>query len=180
MNRTSPSPANASTTPTVHKRDYANLLAHLRPVGGVMQRMQLVVDRLWDEFHTKGVSWVGFYTIDPQNPEQMLLGPRRDKPACSPIGLHGACGRCLTSSRPLVVTDVEHLGAGYIACDPRDRSEVVLPCVIDQGSAWAVLDIDSHDVNAFDVHDALSLSRLLSQMGLTANMTSDAADVVVV
>lgn len=180
MSSTSPSVVGQSPAFATPKRDYTNLLTHLRPAGGVMQRMQLFVDRVWDAFHARGVSWVGFYTIDPQNPQQMLLGPRRDKPACSPIGLHGACGRCLTSARPLVVTDVAHLGAGYIACDPRDRSEVVLPCVIDQGSTWAVLDIDSHEVNAFDVHDALSLSRLLSQMGLTAHMTSDAADVVVV
>ena len=26
------------------------------------------------------------------------------------------------------MTDVAHLDANYIACDPRDRSEAVLPC----------------------------------------------------
>jgi putative methionine-R-sulfoxide reductase with GAF domain len=98
----------------------------------------------------------------------MLLGPRRDKPACSPIGLHGACGRSLLSGRALVVTDVATLGEGYIACDPRDRSEVVLPLLSPDGTAWGVLDADSYQVGAFTRDDAASLSTLVRCAGLCA------------
>lgn len=129
--------------------------------------MAAVVDSLWSAFKNTGVSWVGFYIKSP-DAEEMALGPRRDKPACSPIGLHGACGRAWKSQRPLVVRDVAHLGAGYIACDPRDRSEVVLP-VFDRDSdeCWGVLDIDSHEVGAFGDADVHGLQVILEATGLS-------------
>ena len=72
-----------------------------------------------------GVSWVGFYLHEGGN--ELVLGPSRDKPACSPMGLHGVCGRSFTARRPVVVSDVRTLGENYVACDPRDLSEVPGP-----------------------------------------------------
>ena len=100
--------------------------------------------------------------------DELVLGPRRDKPACSPIGLHGVCGRAYTSRRPLVVSDVAELGENYVACDPRDRSEVVIPLVDDDGTCWAVLDLDSHQLGAFDETDVEGLTAVLRAAGLTA------------
>ena len=54
--------------------------------GDRHERMQRVVDVLWDALHSAGISWVGFYECD--GGDEMILGPRRDKPACSPIGMH--------------------------------------------------------------------------------------------
>lgn len=130
------------------------------------QRMQEFVDAAWDALSHTGVSWVGFYLLSDE--ENLTLGPRRDKPACSPIGLHGACGRAARSGRPLIVRDVAALGAGYIACDPRDRSELVLPLTEPGGRVWGVLDVDSYDLGAFDAQDALDMQRLLTCAGLTA------------
>lgn len=132
------------------------------------QRMQVVVDAIWNALHDKGVSWVGFYIDQPGQPdtERMILGPRRDKPACSPIGLHGACGRALLSRQVLIVRDVAELGANYIACDPRDRSEIVIP-LIDNEAAWGVLDVDSWEVAAFDDRDADGLTAVLRAAGLS-------------
>lgn len=161
-------------------RDYQTLLSQLSPGADATASMQRAVDALWNAFSTRGVSWVGFYLWSPTRPEELTLGPRRDKPACSPIGLHGACGRSFTSRRPLVVRDVAALGAGYIACDPRDRSEVVVPCLNPDGSAWGVLDVDSHDTGAFDESDARSLARLLHHCDLSARAFDDAAAVDVV
>jgi ribulose-phosphate 3-epimerase len=132
--------------------------------------MQAVVDALWLAFGIDvggPMSWVGFYVPDASDPASMILGPRRDKPACSPIGLHGACGRSFTSGRGLVIEDVAHLGAGYIACDPRDRSELVLPLLDDRGVCTGVLDIDSYDVGAFSVADALAMHETLARAGLS-------------
>lgn len=158
-------------------RDYTPLLTAIEPSPDRGVLLQRAVDALWAAFAPQGVSWVGFYLWSRSSPDELTLGPRRDKPACSPIGLHGACGRCFLSRRPLVVTDVANLGAGYIACDPRDRSEVVVPLLNPDGSCWAVLDIDSHAVNAFDTFDALSLARLLRHLGLSAIAASDPAEV---
>lgn len=125
-----------------------------------------MVDLLWDAFHAQGVSWVGFYTCD--GGDEMLLGPRRDKPACSPIGLYGACGRAYRERVALVVRDVQALGAGYIACDPRDRSELVVPLFEPDGRCWGVLDMDSFEAGAFDETDAVGANALLHAAGLTS------------
>jgi putative methionine-R-sulfoxide reductase with GAF domain len=127
--------------------------------------MHAVVDLLWDYLHDHGVSWVGFYLFDPKHNE-MILGPRRDKPACSPIGMHGACGQAFRNGRPLIVRDVKELGEGYIACDPKDQSEVVMPIRDTTGKPLGVLDLDSFAVGAFDESDATGLALVLSAAGL--------------
>lgn len=98
---------------------------------------------------------------------ELVLAARAPKPACSPIGLHGACGRSLRTGRPLVVRDVRDLGVNYIACDPRDRSEVVVPCLDASGVPWGLLDVDSHDLASFDDDDADRLNELLALAGLS-------------
>ncbi|MBX3403715.1 MAG: GAF domain-containing protein [Phycisphaeraceae bacterium] len=155
-------------------RDYArvaSLLGSAHRPGPRFDAMQRVVDALWEELAPKGVSWVGFYLKDP-NADELTLGPRRDKPACSPIGLHGACGRSYSSRRALIVTDVANLRAGYIACDPRDRSEAVIPLFEPDGlSCWGVLDADSFDIGAFSERDVEGMLSALVAAGLTPPST---------
>lgn len=152
-------------------RNYTTLLTTDLRTPDAHTTMKSVVDALWGAFNhatTPGrISWIGFYLPDHADPGVLVLGPRRDKPACSPIGLHGACGRCYTSGLPLVVTDVANLGAGYIACDASDRSEVVVPLLDAQGRCTGVLDADSYDTGAFAEHDAWQLHELLCRAGLS-------------
>ncbi len=129
------------------------------------------VELLWQHLSGTGVSWLGIYLADPvpghgAGPaKQLLLGARRDKPACSPIGLHGVCGQCLMRERGLVVRDVLDLGDAYVACDPRDRSEAVLPLRGASG-VWGVLDLDSHEVDSFSEADLEGLDRAVVAAGL--------------
>lgn len=145
-------------------RDYTLITDRLQAGGDHSRRMRAVVDLLWDHLKDAGVSWVGFYLHE--GGDELILGPMRDKPACSPIGLHGACGQAFRSKRPLVVRDVRELGANYIACDPRDRSEVVIPLLDDAGDCWGVLDVDSLDVAAFDDADVAGLCAVLEHAGM--------------
>ena len=154
----------AGTTPA--PRDYAPLIARAPAGGDRSVRMQRVCDLMWDAFSTHGVSWIGFYE-KVSDADEMVLLARRDKPACSPLGLHGMCGRCWTARRPMVVRDVATLGGGYIACDPNDKSEVVLPLFEAGGACWGVIDADSHDVGTFDERDARELRRLVERAGLS-------------
>ena len=148
-------------------RDYDAIRESLAGPGGSRDDlMRRAADVLWDALSPTGVSWIGFYTARPGD-EQMLLGPRRDKPACSPIGMHGACGQAFLDRAPLVVRNVASLGEGYVACDPRDVSEVVIPLFEPDGSAWGVLDADSFDEASFDEHDAAALRSVLEQIGLS-------------
>ena len=130
--------------------------------------MQIVVDALWDGLHTTGVSWVGFSLGQPGEPDdrRLILGPCRNKPACSPIGLHGLCGRAFVSGRTCIVADVRTLGSSYIACDPRDQSEIVLPLIDSAGRVWGVQDLDSWDVGSFRMDDDRGLRHVLVAAGL--------------
>jgi putative methionine-R-sulfoxide reductase with GAF domain len=132
-------------------------------------RCDAFIAAVWPALAAVGASWAGFYVDRPGAPdaERLVLGAREPKPACSPIGLHGACGRCLQSRMILVVRDVAALGAGYVACDPRDRSELVLPCLRADGTAWGVLDLDSFDVGCFTESDGRALWTALEAAGLT-------------
>lgn len=158
-----------------HQRDYAPVFDRARAASwangaaGRDAAMGGVCDLLWEAFgdsgdHTpgRGFSWVGFYLHGPGE-EEMTLAVRRDKPACSPIGLHGMCGRCWLARAPILVADVATLGEGYIACDPKDRSELVVPCLDEDGACWGVLDADSWDLGAFnelDMHGTMELLRI--------------------
>ena len=151
------------------KRDYETIATSvaksLAPGAARECRMQTVVDSLWEQLGDAGVSWIGFYLYVPER-EELVLGPRRDKPACSPIGTHGACGQAFRDDATLIVRDVKELGGNYIACDPKDRSEVVLPIHDAGGTVIGVLDLDSFDVGSFDETDVAGLERVLTAAGL--------------
>jgi L-methionine (R)-S-oxide reductase len=153
-------PANARPT-----RDYDSIAARVEAArlrGQTRETvMQSVVDVLWEGLSDRGVSWVGFYTAAADE-ESLELGPHRDKPACTPIGLHGVCGQSFLSRRAMVIDDVRALGDNYVACDPRDRSEVVVPLLDPDGRAWGVLDLDSHETGAFADSDVAGLRRVLA------------------
>lgn len=148
-------------------RDYEALLGRMRPAGDRDATMREVVDALWEALSPTGVSWLGFYT-KPEGRDEMILGARRDKPACSPLGMNGMCGRSFLARRPIVLQDAAAVSAdGYIACDPRDRSELVVPCLEKTGACWGVLDLDSHDSSAFYERDAYALMLVLRAAGLS-------------
>jgi putative methionine-R-sulfoxide reductase with GAF domain len=147
-------------------RDYGNLVSPLKPGADRESTMRLIADACWETLGQRGISWIGFYLKIPGR-DEMALGPSRDKPACSPIGLHGACGRCWQERRPIIVADVTTLGANYIACDPKDRSELVIPLLEPDGSCWGVLDADSYDPGAFSETDLTGLTRAVERVGLS-------------
>jgi putative methionine-R-sulfoxide reductase with GAF domain len=155
------------------KRNYATIRQDLdRVISNDMtrnERMSAFVDALWPALSPAGVSWLGFYSREPGS-DEMILEARRDKPACSPIGLHGACGQSCISNTTLIVTDVANLGEGYVACDPRDLSELVIPLINDAGDCWGVYDADSFYRESFDESDALETASLLWVAGLTSNI----------
>jgi putative methionine-R-sulfoxide reductase with GAF domain len=133
------------------------------------ERMWAIADALWEALGGPGgrVSWVGFYLPDAAG-EQLALGPHRDRPACSPIGLGGVCGRACLRREAVVVADVRALGDAYIACDPGDRSELAVPVTDAAGRCCAILDLDSRAVGAFDETDAAGVRAVLAAGGFGA------------
>ena len=153
---------------TVSQRDYGSICRNVNLVGTRLTRMQKTVDALWDGLWHAGVSWVGFYLDRPDQADdrRLELGPCRDKPACSPIGLHGVCGQALRLRQVRIVSDVRELGGNYVACDPRDRSEIVVPLMEASGECWGVLDLDSWETASFAEADAIGLRLVLTAAGL--------------
>lgn len=162
-------------------RDYSRIRLNIAEKATREERMQNVVDALWDAFGEDepvktlpaAYSWVGFYLGAGEvhesvcaGAEEMILSVRRNKPACSPIGLHGACGQSHIAREILVVRNVKSLGEGYVACDPRDVSELVVPLLRDDGVSWGVFDADSFFEGAFTEHDAHEVWHMLKDAGL--------------
>jgi GAF domain-containing protein len=95
------------------------------------------------------VSWVGLYFwIDGK----LVLGPFQGKLACSSILLgQGVCGKVAKTKKTEIVENV-HNFAGHIACDSESNSEIVVP-LLKNSNFIGVLDLDSHELSAFDEID---------------------------
>jgi len=105
-------------------------------------------------------SWTGFYFVASDNDSELHVGPYQGPVACQVLRERGVCLHCVRTRQPVIVPDVEQF-PGHIACDPRSKSEIVLP-VIKGGSVIAVLDIDSDKPAQFDEDDVAPLTRILN------------------
>jgi L-methionine (R)-S-oxide reductase len=104
--------------------------------------------------------WTGFYVVDPQKPEELVVGPYQGTLGCLriPFG-KGVCGAAAASGKTQLVEDV-HAFPGHIACDSRSNSEIVVPVFDSAGKLAAVLDVDSTDHAAFDAIDQAGLEAI--------------------
>ena len=109
------------------------------------------------------LNWVGFYLVNPKNPEALILGPYQGKVACVhiPFG-RGVCGTTASTQEIQLVEDV-HAFDGHIACDGDTNSEIVIPMIV-EGELKGVFDIDSPLANRFDQEDSVGLTKLLNIM----------------
>ena len=108
--------------------------------------------------------WTGFYNVDPDRPDELVIGPYRGTLGCLriPFG-KGVCGVAAARGETQIVADV-HAFEGHIACDSRSNSEIVLPVRDAAGRLIAVLDIDSVAFGSFDATDAACLAAILDRV----------------
>jgi L-methionine (R)-S-oxide reductase len=105
--------------------------------------------------------WTGFYIVDPDKPDELVVGPYQGTLGCLRIAFgRGVCGTAAATRTTQVVDDVEAF-PGHIACDSRSRSEIVVPVIDAAGRLIAVFDVDSEHLAAFDETDRESLERIL-------------------
>ena len=104
------------------------------------------------------LNWAGFYF---RSGAELVLGPFQGKPACVriPVG-RGVCGTAAVQGTAILVPNV-HDFPGHIACDPESCSELVAP-LIENGSVWGVLDLDSPQPARFDDMDRQGCEQLVA------------------
>jgi L-methionine (R)-S-oxide reductase len=108
--------------------------------------------------------WTGFYLVDPDKPEELVVGPYLGTLGCLRIAFgRGVCGAAAASRTTQLVEDV-HAFPDHIACDSRSESEVVVPVLDRTGALIAVLDVDATEKAAFDAVDAKGLEAIVARI----------------
>ena len=108
--------------------------------------------------------WTGFYLVDAEKPNELVVGPYQGTLGCLriPFG-KGVCGAAAAQRKTIIVPDV-HAFPGHIACDSRSNSEIVVPVYDAGGALMAVLDVDSIFFDAFDADDQLGLEAICADL----------------
>jgi L-methionine (R)-S-oxide reductase len=108
--------------------------------------------------------WTGFYLVDADKPDELIVGPYQGTLGCLriPFG-KGVCGAAAAQRKTQLVPDV-HAFPGHIACDSRSNSEIVVPVFDARGALAAVLDVDSTQFDAFDATDQASLEAICADL----------------
>lgn len=128
----------------------------LTKTGNPVSRMATVAAVLY--FKMDKVFWCGFYTLTDG---ELVVGPYQGPVACQVLVKdQGVCWSGINEQKSIVVPDVEKF-PGHIACDPRSKSEIVVPVRDKNGRIIAVLDIDSKELNSFNNHDAEQLEKIV-------------------
>jgi L-methionine (R)-S-oxide reductase len=108
--------------------------------------------------------WTGFYVVDPDRPDELVVGPYQGTLGCLRIAFgRGVCGTAARTRSTQIVPDV-HAFPGHIACDSRSASEIVVPVVNRDGRLIGVFDVDSETPAAFDATDQAGLEAILRQV----------------
>ena len=105
--------------------------------------------------------WTGFYLVDPEKPEELVIGPYQGTMGCLRIPFSkGVCGAAAATRETQLVEDV-HAFPGHIACDARSESEIVVPVFNKAGELIAVFDVDSDQKAMFDETDRAGLEAIM-------------------
>src|SRR3954447_23380659 len=100
-----------------------------------------------------GYNWVGFYMLDPNDPNYLVLGPfvgAQTPHTRIPLN-QGICGAAVSQGQTIVVDDV-HSDPRYLSCSLDTKSEIVAPVVV-RGKIVGEIDIDSHVAGRFKPED---------------------------
>ncbi len=98
-------------------------------------------------------NWVGFYLVNPEKQDELLLGPYEGESTQHvriPFG-RGICGQAAKTGKTFVVQDVSK-ETNYLSCSTNVRAEIVVP-IIKRRKIIGEIDIDSHTRSPFTDKD---------------------------
>lgn len=105
-------------------------------------------------------SWVGFYIVDKERKNELVLGPFEGEPTEHtriPFG-RGICGQAAALEETFLVQDVSK-ETNYLSCNAKVKSEIVIP-LFKRGKVVGELDIDSHVLSPFTKEDEAFLKKI--------------------
>jgi L-methionine (R)-S-oxide reductase len=146
---------------------FAPLLAQICDYAGKAKNLEAL-----QEFTVKLIAkeltdynWVGFYMLDPDDPQILVLGP-----FCGTATPHvripvsqGICGAAVAQEQTVIVDDVSS-DPRYLSCSLETRSEIVVPIRV-HGRIAGEIDIDSHSPAAFTQEDRRFLEACADEIG---------------
>jgi L-methionine (R)-S-oxide reductase len=140
---------------------FREIIAEIKRFGDNAKRLidlqQFSVDLIAEKLPP--YNWVGFYMLDPSEPDTLVLGPFRGASTEHikiPITA-GICGAAVTQGETVIVNDVSS-DPRYLACSLETRSEIVVPIEVN-GKIVGEIDIDSHAPSAFGAEDRMFLEQ---------------------
>ncbi len=110
-------------------------------------------------------SWTGFYMLDPNDAETLVLGPFVGDPTPHvriPV-TQGICGAAVATGETVIVDDV-NADPRYLSCSIKTKSEIVVP-IYAHDKVIGEIDIDSHDPAAFTGEDGAFLEDVARVLG---------------
>jgi len=122
-----------------------------------------------------GYNWVGFYMLDPQDSNSLVLGsfvgaqtPHKRIPLDE-----GICGAAVSQGQTIIVDDVNS-DPRYLACSLETKSEIVAPIRV-HGKIVGEIDIDSHDAARFKEDDRKLVESIAEIVGQYMEQRTPAA-----
>jgi GAF domain-containing protein len=154
-------PALSLTTEMISLLARINKLASIAPSLDLLEKS--IVEAIAKELPY--YNWTGFYMLDPQDPQTLVLGAFAGEPTPHvriPVA-QGICGAAVASSQTVVVDDV-NADPRYLSCSIKTKSEIVVP-ISAYGEIVGEIDIDSHTPAAFTGIDRLFLEEAARIVG---------------
>ena len=134
-----------------------------RVIGEMMEAgasLEEILRRTVDLLHNSNrrFHWTGIYELFPDNVLRLgpFIGAATDHVFIA-VG-RGVCGTAVAENRNINVPDVSK-APNYLACSAATRSELVV-LVRRQGTIYAQIDIDSHELDAFDPESVAQVERV--------------------
>lgn len=137
------------------ERDRQELLAEFRCLAQAATALDSLQNAIVTSISQRlsSYNWTGFYMLDPEDPQMLVLGPFAGAPTPHvriPV-TQGICGAAVASGETVVVDDVSS-DPRYLSCSIETKSEIVAPIYV-HGKVAGEIDIDSHQPAAFGSED---------------------------
>jgi L-methionine (R)-S-oxide reductase len=150
-----------TSTRSAYEECFQTIVAVWRDEGGrslddiaLMATINSVLANRFEHYY-----WTGFYRVCG---DHLVVGPYMGTVGCLQIEFgKGVCGTAAARRQTVIAPDVNAF-PGHIACDPRSKSEIVVPVFGPDRELIAVLDVDSDRLDAFDDEDRAGLEKIVA------------------